>query len=213
MKNSIKNLFATALTLFVLTTSAFAATDVKENNVTILSSLKNINKIEVKGNVELILVQAPAESVKVYDSYYAKNALVQQQDGVLRISSFEKETLTVAVYVRNLSTIEAGGNVHVKTFGKISFLSLDVKLHGNATADINATTISLTTNVKDSASLNLSGSTANHYAMLSSQAKLNMEDFITEASSINSIAPVYAQVKSVKQTLKSIAIEPLDLAK
>jgi len=213
MKNSIKNLYATALTLVVLTSSAFASTIVKPNNITILNALKNINKIEVKGNVELILVQAPAESVKVYDSYYAKNALVQQQDGVLRISSFEKETLTVAVYVRNLSTIEAGGNVHVKTFGKISFLSLDVKLHGNATADINATTISLTTNVKDSASLNLSGSTANHYAMLSSQAKLNMEDFITEASSINSIAPVCAQVKSVKQTLKSIAIEPLDLAK
>lgn len=213
MKNSIKNLYATALTLVVLTSSAFASTIVKPNNITILNALKNINKIEVKGNVELILVQAPAESVKVYDSYYAKNALVQQQDGVLRISSFEKETLTVAVYARNLSTIEAGDNVHVKTFGKISFLSLDVKLHGNATADINATTISLTTNVKDSASLNLSGSTANHYAMLSSQAKLNMEDFITEASSINSIAPVYAQVKSVKQTLESIAIEPLDLAK
>jgi hypothetical protein len=213
MKNSIKNLFATALTLFVLTTSAFAATDVKENNITILNSFKDINKIDVKGNVELILVQAPTESVKVYDSYYAKNALVQQHDGVLRISSFQKKTLTVAVYVRNLSAVEAGDNTHVKTVGKISFLSLNVKLNGNATADINATTISLTTDVKDSASLNLSGSTTDHYSVLSSQAKLNMAGFTAENSSINSTSPHYAKVKSVKQSLENMAFEPIDIAK
>ena len=206
MKTSIKNLFATALTLIVLTSSAFASTDVKENNITILNSLKDINKIEVKGNVELIMVQAPTESIKVYDSYYAKNALVQQQDGVLRISSFQKETLTVAVYVRNLSAVEAGDNAHVKTFGKISFLSLNVKLNGNATADINATTISLTTNVKDSASLNLSGSTTDHYAVLSAQAKINMAGFTAENSSINSTSPVYAKVNSVKQNLESLVL-------
>ncbi|TCC93990.1 hypothetical protein EZ428_04240 [Pedobacter frigiditerrae] len=213
MKTSIKTLFAAALALVVLTSSAFASTDVKNNNVTVLNQVKNISKIEVKGNVEVILVQAPVESVKVYDSYYSKNALVQQQDGVLRISSFQKETLSVVVYVRDLSSIEAGDNAQVKTYGKINFLSLAVKLSGNATADINASTISLYTSIKDSASLKLAGSTTDHYAVLSTQAKLNMGSFVAETSSVNSTATVIAKAKPVKQTLENLLIDDINLAK
>jgi len=213
MKTSIKTLFAAALTLVVLSSSAFASTDVKNNNVTVLTQVKNISKIEVKGNVEVILVQSPVESVKVYDSYYSKNALVQQQDGVLRISSFQKETLSVVVYVRDLSSIEAGDNAQVKTYGKINFLSLDVKLNGNATADINASTVSLYTSVKDNASLKLAGSTTDYYAVLSSNAKLNMGCFVAETSSVNSAATVIAKAKPVKQTLENLVIEDIDLAK
>jgi len=196
MKTSIKNLFAAALTLVVLSSSAFATTT-KENNITVLNQVKNISKIEVKGNVEVILVQAPTESVKVYDSYYAKNALVQQQDGVLRISSFEKETLTVSVYVRNLSSIEASDNSSIKTSGKINFVSLDVILKDKATADLNTSTINLYTSVKDNASLRLSGSTTEHYAVLGSQAKLSMDQFAAISTSVNTIAPIYAKVATV----------------
>ncbi|RZL48197.1 MAG: hypothetical protein EOP00_09810 [Pedobacter sp.] len=213
MKTSIKSLFAAALTLVVLTSSAFASTDVKLNNVTVLNQVKNIDKIIVNGNVEVILVQAPVESVKVYDSYYAKNALVQQQEGVLRISSFQKETLTVAIYVRNLSTIEASGNATIKTSGKANFLSLDVNLKGSAKADINANTINLTSSVKDNASLTLGGSTTDLYATLGAQAKINMDAFVAECSSVNSIAPVYAKVAAVKKpTLESIVLND-ELAK
>ena len=207
MKFSIKNLFATALTLVVLTGSAFASTTNPSNNVTILTQVKNINKIIVSGNVEVLLIQAPVESVKVYDSYYAKNTLVQQKDGELRISSFEQQTLTVAVYVRELSSIELADNSTVKTYGKVNFLSLDVILKGSAKADIDANTFNLTTTVKDNASLELSGSTAEHYAVLSSQAKMNMDQFTAENASVSSISPVYAKVKKAKrQTLESIVL-------
>ncbi|TKC12454.1 hypothetical protein FA048_02220 [Pedobacter polaris] len=207
MKTSIKNLFAATLTLVVLTSSAFASTDVKQNNVTVLNQVKNTNKVVVNGNVEVILVQAPVESVKVYDSYYSKNALVQQQEGVLRISSFQKETLTVVVYVRNLSTIEAGDNSSVKTSGKMNFLSLDVILNGNSKADINANTVNLTTSVKDSASLKLGGSTTDFYATLGTQAKINMDQFTADCLSLNSISPVYAKATTVKKpTLESIVL-------
>lgn len=205
MKTSIKNLFAAALTLVVLTSSAFASTAIKENNVTILTQVKSINKIVVSGNVEVIIVQAPTESVKVYDSYYSKNALVQQENGVLRISSFQKETLTVAVYVRNLSSIEGGDNSRIKTYGKVNFLSLDVSLKDKATADINTTTVNLYTSVKDDASLKLGGSTTDYYAVLSSNAKLNMGCFVAETSSVNSTAKVYAKAQ-VAQTLESLII-------
>ena len=213
MKTSIKTLFATALTVVVLTGSAFASTDIVSNNVTVLNQVKNINKIEVNGNVEVILVQAATESVKVYDSYYSKNALVQEKNGVLRISSFQKEKLTVAVYVRELSSIDVADNASVKTFGKVGFVALTINLKDQATANINANTISLTTSVKDNAVLKLSGTTTDHYAVLGSQAKMSMEQFAAENTSVKTIAPVYAKVTTVKApTLESI-IAASELAK
>lgn len=208
MKIAIKNLFATALTLVVLTSSAFASTTKPlANKVTVLSQVKNISKIVVSGNVEVLLLQAPVESVKVYDGYYAKNALVQQENGELRISSFEKETLTVAVYVRELSTIELGDNSTVKTYGKVNFLSLDVVLNGSAKADIDANTVNLTTTVKDNAKLALSGSTTDLHVGLTAQAKVNMDRFIAENTSVNSIAPVLAKtVRAKKLTLENIVL-------
>jgi len=220
MKTSIKNLFAAVLGLVVMSSSAFATesgknsnnnNNVKEKSFTILNEVKNINKIVASGNVEVFVVQAPTESVKVYDSYYSKNALVQQKDGVLRISSFEKEPLSVTVYVRNLTAIEAGDNAAVKTFGKVSFLTLDVVLKDKASADINAKTVSLNTSVTDNASLKLSGSTEEHFALMGTSAKMSTGQFIASTSDIKSIAPKYvAQAKVVAPTLESIAD---DLAK
>lgn len=219
MKTSIKNLFAAVLGLVVMSSSAFATesgknnnnTNAKEKNFTILNEVKNINKIVATGNVEVFVVQAPTESVKVYDSYYSKNALVQQKDGVLRISSFEKEPLSVTVYVRNLTAIEAGNNAVVKTFGKVSFLTLDVVLKDKATADINAKTVNLYTSVTDNASLKLSGSTEEHFALMGTSAKMSTGQFIAGTSDIKSIAPKYvAQAKVAAPTLESIAA---DLAK
>ena len=209
MKTSIKNLIASLLTTVVLTSSAFASSDeVKNvNTITVLNQVKNISKLVVSGNVEVFLIQAPIESVKVYDNYYSKNALVQQEQGVLRISSFQKETLKVAVYVNNLSSIQASDNATVKTFGKVSFLSLDVILKDKASADIEANTVSLYTSVKDSASLTLSGATEDHTAVLGSVAKMNMNHFTAASSSVSSIAlPVIASKKQVKETLESLAL-------
>lgn len=213
MKTSIKTLFAAALTLVILTSSAFASSDVKSNNVTVLNQVKNITKLEIKGNVDVILVQAPTESIKVNDSYYSKNALVQEKEGVLRISSFEKERLTVTVYVRNLSSIEAGDNATVKTFGKISFLSLDVILKDKATADINATTINLYSSIKDNAKLVLSGSTTDHYAVLGSQAKMSMDQFTADNTTVNTIAPVYAKVNVATHAVNNFPTADAEVVK
>lgn len=209
MKTVIKNLLtAAALAIVTLSTSAFAATSDHGKGLTVLNEVKNINKIVATGNVEVIIIQAPTESVKVYDSYYAKNALVQEENGVLRISSFQKNMLTVAVYVRNLSNIEANENAVVRTLGKVNFLSLDVNLKNNATAAIDATTLSLYTSVSDNAKLKLSGATDEHYAVLGVQAKLNMEQFNAGNSSLlaaNPVKPVVAKV-----TVKKAEALPTD---
>lgn len=215
MRTSIKNLFAVVLGVVTISTSAFATDNVKEaakttsgtKSVTVLSTVKNINKIVVNGNVELFVVQAPTESIKVYDSYYSKNALVQQKDDVLRISSFEKETLTVTVYVRNISVIEAADNAVIKTFGKVNFLSLDVVLKDKAVAEINANTVNLYTSVTDNASLKLSGITDEHFALMGTSAKMSTGNFVAGCSAIKSIAPVYsAQTNAVKPSLESLVI-------
>lgn len=221
MKTSIKNLFAVALSLVTISTSAFANDNVnnnvkatKESNYTILKEVRNINKIIISGNVEVFVVQAPTESVKVYDSYYSKNALVQQKDGVLRISSFQAAPLAVMVYVRNLSAIEASDNATVKTFGKVNFLSLDVLLKDKATAEINANTVNLNTSVKDQASLKLSGATEEHYAMLGTSAKMTTGNFVAATSDVKSIAPKYiAQTKAVAKTLETLSLSDDLLAK
>ena len=185
MKNSIKNL-AAALTLtgILLGGAAFANTTTDNGQVTVLSEVKKVNKINVSGNVELILVQSADESVKVYDNYFAKNALVQQKNGELRISSFNKETLTVVVYVSNLNEINAANDATVSTFGKFNILDLTVNLKDNASAKLNTNTISLTTNVNGSAKLTLSGKTEAHNAVIGSVAKVNMDQFAAENTSI-----------------------------
>lgn len=213
MKTSIKNLLSVVLGLTSITTSVLAndsvkgnVTSTKTNQVTVLSEVKAINKIVASGNVEVFVVQAPVERVKVYHNYYGKNALVQQKDGVLRIISFEAAPLAVTVYVRNISAIEANGNAVVKTHGKANFLSLDVLLKDKASAEINANTVNLYTSVKGQASLKLTGTTEEHYALLGTSAKMTTGQFVATSSTIKSIAPAYtAQAKVVAKTLDAIA--------
>jgi len=186
MKTPIKNLFVAALTIVALSSASVvtSATEINSNR-TALTHVKNINKIVVNGNVKLILVQDNKESVEVYDQYYSKNALVQQQGNELRISSFDKNTLTVIAHINNLSSIEASNTSTVSTSGKFNLLNLNVILKDQASAEINANTVSLSTMVKDSANLKLEGSTDDHTVVMGSQAKLKMEDFRAENTTIS----------------------------
>ncbi len=200
MNTSIKNLIAATLTVVVLA-GATLTTKANDKPVTVLSDVKKVNKINVSGNVELILVQSDDESVKVYDNYYTKNALVQQKDGELRISSYEKQTLTVVVYVSNLSSITASDNATVKTNGKFSALALDVNLNDNAKAILNTNTISLNTNVKGNADLTLTGSTLEYSAVVNNSSKVSMNDFAAESSNIRSQNVTATAFKSLALTI------------
>ena len=192
MKTSIKTLFATAFAAILLTSSAFAA-DAPENNVTQLNDVKNYSNINVSGNVELILVQSPVESVKVYDNYYSNNALVQQKNNELFISSYEKEKLTVVVYVNNLTGLTASDNATVSTFGKLNLLSLNVKLKNNATATLNVNALSLNSNVSGTSNLVLEGSANDLNAKIEQVAVMNMDKFSAQTTYIaakNAVATI-----------------------
>lgn len=186
MKTAIKTIIATALSFAILTgtgASLFAAEKAKAT--TTLTGVKNISKIVASGNVDLILIQADQESVKVYDNYYSKNALIQQQDGTLRISSFDKEKLTVVAYVKNISSVELNDQTTARTVGKFMLLNLDLTLKNNASALINANTIALNTNLSGEASLKLTGETGDYNAVISSTAQLDMDQFKAETSHVS----------------------------
>jgi len=186
MKTSFKTLIALLLVGATMTSAvSVKAADIK-NNITTLRTVKNISKIVVSGNVNLILIQDANESVKVYDKYYSKNALVQQQGGTLRVSSFQEKPLDVVVFVKNLAAIEASNNAKVKTEGNFKLLDLDVKLSGNAKADIYANTVNLYTSIKDAADLKIAGSTESHMAVMGDLGNLSMGKLAANETTITS---------------------------
>jgi hypothetical protein len=164
MKTTIKNIIAAGITATVLLGTTLAAkADVAPTKSTVLSAIKNINNIAISGNVELILIQGTAESVEVYNDYYASNALVQHENGQLRISSFGKEKLTVVAHVKNLTAISAADQSTVKSYGKFNLLTFNIALKDQAKADVAINTVSLTTDISGAAQLNWSGKTDEHY--------------------------------------------------
>ncbi|ARS41772.1 hypothetical protein CA265_19785 [Sphingobacteriaceae bacterium GW460-11-11-14-LB5] len=185
MRTSIKNLFAAALVMVTLS-SATGVANATENNAhyTAITQVKNVAKIVVTGNVKLILVQDVKESVEVYDQYYTKNALVQQQGEELRISSFDKNTLTVIAHVNNLTAIEASNTATVSTAGNFNLLNLNVVLNDKASADITANAVNLSTELKDTASLKLTGSSETPSALIGSGSEIKMGNFTAQESTI-----------------------------
>ena len=203
MKTSIKNLFAAILTVAISASATSLVNATATKKVTVVGEVKKFNKLNVAGNVEVILVQSPNQSVQVYDSYYSKNALVQEKNGELRISSFDKETLTVVVYANQLNEITASDNAVVKTNGKFSALSLAVTLKDQAKAILNTDTIDLFANVNGQSNLTLSGKTTEYIAAINSTSSINMDKFTAENSSIQAKNTAVAQKQSVSTELPS----------
>ena len=164
MKTQILTI-ATIFTLALGTVTSASAT-VKNNNEkevsTTLTNVSQINKIEIHGNVELYVSDGTADQVKVYNRYYAESALVQSQNGVLRISSYTEKKLVVWVTAADLRAITAYDNAEVKSFGNLSKIDLEVNLYNTASAQLNLEAYNANVNVNDRAKVNLSGNVNNY---------------------------------------------------
>jgi hypothetical protein len=131
---------------------------------TVLTTVNKISKIEVRGNVELFVSDGDADQVKVYNKYYEESALVQSQNGVLRISSYADQKLVVWVKSSDLRAITAYDNAEIKSFGKLSSIDLNVSLHNDASAKLNLDAYSANVTLADHATADLSG-TANEMTL------------------------------------------------
>lgn len=209
MKPSTKSLIALTVTTLMLTFSVVKLSASEPTQVTVLKQANKVNKINVSGNVELIIVQSADESVKVYDQYFSKNALVQEKNGELRISSFEKETLTVFVNVSNLTAVTASNNSKIKTYGKFNTLSLDINLNDQSSAELNTNTINLYANLNGQSKLSLTGTSEEYYAIMGSVTTVNMLSFTAHVTNIQSKSTRIAQTKDTNN--KSFIEELLKL--
>ena len=218
----VKMLALTVLAFVVIIISSSKKSKAADKTVVVteLKDVKHIHKIVVVGNVDVYLTQGTEENLKVYDNYYSKNALVQWQDGELRISSFEKEKLAVSITVNNLSAIQASGNVKVRSMNEISTIDLDIQLKDNAQANLEARAVNISSSIADGSVLKLSGESDNQHLNLSGAAQYESSRFTSKSRSMiisdGSVASINqdGQSTSIKTTAtlpvkeKAFSLEP-----
>ena len=179
MKTQILTI-AAVLTLALSTSKTTYASTVKVNASTELADVKHISKIELRGNVELYVSNGTAENVKVYNRYYAESALVQNQNGTLRISSYKAEKLVVWVTASDLRNITAYDNSSIKSFGDLTGIELEVNLYNHASADLKMNAYSANINVNDFATANLAGNVTDCNLNYNQAATVNSTKFTTD---------------------------------
>lgn len=161
MKTKVFSLIAiAALALGTVNYSKAETGKISKNNAevsTTLTEVHNVNKIEIRGNVQVFVSSGTAENVKVYNHYYAEDAFVQNQNGTLKIASYGAEKLVVWVTVKDLQNLSVYDNAEVKSFGNLSAINLDVNLYDNATANLNLDSYNANFNINGRAKANLSG--------------------------------------------------------
>jgi hypothetical protein len=178
MKTTILTIAIALSTVFGISQSASAATSSKEEVSTILTDVSKINQIEVHGNVELYLSDGTADEVKVYNSYYSESALVQDENGTLRISSYTAKKLVVWVTTSDLRKLSVYDNAEVKSFGKLSAIDLDVTLFNNASAKLDMDTYAATITLYNHTKANLTGNADEANVNYERSSFLNTTNFV-----------------------------------
>ncbi|WP_432710117.1 GIN domain-containing protein [Pedobacter sp.] len=200
MKTSIKTLFATALSVLFLSTSAFTVTandSVQTKKVS--ATNMNVNMVVVSGPVDVYLIQSDHENIKIVSINNEEPALSIKKNGSkLVIEGAENERVTMYVYLKDLKRIDASEQATVRTQGNFDLDALQILLKDDARANVNVKTKSLYTELKDKAALKLSGSTGSHHIKKGSLAKIKMHDFNANETQASSITAAYAASKNKK---------------
>ncbi|MHA4894298.1 GIN domain-containing protein [Pedobacter sp. PWIIR3] len=185
MKTLTQTLFAAALTVVVLTSSAFS-TFATQQPTTISSripSVINFNKIWVSGNVKIILTQGDKEIVQGTESFNPEKTSVLSKGQTLYINSMESSQVTINITVKDLQRIEAYGQSVVVTSNNFDVKYLQLFLSQSATARIKATVGSIYSVVNDSAVLKISGTADQSTIVASNMNNVKFNNFATLKSS------------------------------
>jgi hypothetical protein len=178
----MKAKFLTIATIFTLAlgtvTTTFASTNNNEEVATVLTNVSQINKIEIRGNVQLFVSDGSADQVKVYNRYYAESAMVQNDNGVLRIASYNAKTLVVWVTAADLRNITAYDNAEVKSFGNLSKIDLEVNLHNNASAQLNLDAFKANITLNDRAKADLTGNVTDYTLTHDQSTSVNQSNLV-----------------------------------
>lgn len=199
MKTSIKTLIASSLTAIVLSTAVLSANASAIEKLPVKeSSIGQIRRVCIKGNVEVKIVQAYKQSVSYADDNTGNAKIIQDGDQ-LKITSADNNLVKLVVYVNQIYRIEAAENAIVKTEGKLKTQFLQIFLKGNAHADIHTNTEGLYTVINDNADLKLSGSTDQHTLVMGKFQKLTMDKFAALKTNISQ-----TEITAVEKEIASI---------
>lgn len=190
MKTTLFTIIAASIA--TLSSSAFASTP-----VTNLPAIGSFNKIEVHGNVEVVVANGEKTNVQVTNDFYAENAVVQNNEGTLRIASYNNEKLTVYVTANDLRSIEAFDNATVKSDGRLSAIQMEVSLHNNAYAALNLDSFTAELTVDNNAKADLTGNVTEYAFNHTASAVINQTGLVAENRTEKLIIP--AVIKAAAQ--------------
>ncbi len=176
-------------TLIAITVIALGSVNIAAAEVTTLANIGTFNKIEVHGNVEVIISNGEKNKVQVNNNYYAESAMLQGEDGVLRISSYKAQKLVVYVTANDLQAIAAYDNAVVKSDGKLSLIALEVNLYNNAYAGLNLDNYAASITVNDQAKADLSGSAVEYNLTYSQSSTVNRAELIADKTNETMTVP------------------------
>ena len=200
----MKTKFITLITIAALTlgkTSATFAANKGNEEITTLTDIGHINAIEAKGNVEIYITNGNKDGVKVFDNYYGKNALVQTENGKLRITSYNAEKLVVLVTVTDLRSIKAYNNAVIKSEGTLSALELNVELNDNAGAQLKLDALAASFKVEDSAKADISGIISDYELNYSRSSSVNRTSLTAFNAYENITTPIYTSLSGDNYSL------------
>jgi len=187
MKTLAKTLFASALTLVFITSTAITtfANGIDTKTVEVAVPM-TFNKVKVSGNVKVVLVQGKKERIEVINGdYNLDKTSIKRLGYTLIINSTEANQITVLVSLNDLQRIDASDKAIVKTDGKFDVKYLQVFLKDDAKATVKANTESMYTYIKDHADLKLSGTTADHNVVKDDISKLDMDNLVALKTTTN----------------------------
>ncbi|PJJ79214.1 GIN domain-containing protein [Mucilaginibacter auburnensis] len=193
MKTKFTTIIATVALLLSTSTLTFAGVKTDDNGAAVTSTeLKQVGKIdaiEASGNVDVYIMNGDNDAVKVYSDYYGENAVVQNEDGVLRIASYGNDKLMVLVTVSDLHSITANDEAFVKTYGDaLSAKSLLVDLNDKAVAVLKLDAIAAGITVNGDARADLYGMVENYSLARSATSTVNKDQLESYASRVKTLA-------------------------
>lgn len=201
MKTIAKTLFVTAVLFTSSVMTALASDSVPVPVTSATSSLKNINRIWVSGNVKIVLTQGEKESVIGAENYDATKTSVSSNGKTLYINSMETSQVTLNITVKDLERIEAYGQSVVITNNNFDVKNLQLFLNQSATARIKTTATSLYTVVKDDAVLKLNGTAAESTLIASNAKNVKLGDFV----SLKSVSYASGTIMDAETTAMNLA--------
>lgn len=136
----------------------------------------DIQRITIKGNTKVILVQGKRDFITMDESDMDKVS-VKQIGNTLTLNSTEAYRIVVFVHIKDIYRIVVSDQAIVQTLGKLNLKNLQVLLKDEAQARVRAITESLYTAINDKASLELIGSTDLHMYESGCMDKINTKKF------------------------------------